>query len=100
MSSKSEKQIIFDSIQAAYRASHLLYDNLGIPIDREKALREYCLDYNSSPKILGVTEDGTLVTGNTPKELYKYVDKLSIEENVCALMKCALRFMKNNWGVL
>jgi hypothetical protein len=94
-----EKQIIYDTIQATYRSSHLLYDNLGIQINREKALYEYCLDYNSSPKILGITDEGTLIIGNTQKERHKYPDKLSSEEEVCALMKYALRYMKQNWGV-
>jgi len=94
----NEKRTIYDTLTAAYRFSPLLYDNLGIPINRERALWEYCADYNGSPKIYGVSEDGCLVTGDTLKENYKYPDKLTSDEQVRALMLYALRWIKQNWN--
>ena len=95
----SEQQTIYDALTGAYRASSLLYDNLGISINRERALFEYCADYNGSPKVYGLSEDGVLITGDTRKENYKYPDKLTSDERVCATMLYALRWMKQNWTV-
>ena len=92
----SKKQIIYDVLTSAYRSSSILYDNLGIPMDRDRALLEYCATYNGSPKILGVI-DGALITGDTPKEFRKYPDTLTREEKVCALMLYALRWITKNW---
>lgn len=90
----NKKQIIYDTLTAAYRSSLLLYDDLGIPINQERALWEYCADYNGSPKVYGVSKEGGLITGDTLKENYKHPETLTREEQVCAMMLYALRWMK------
>ena len=43
-----EQRIIQDVLRASYRSSPLLFDSLGIMIDREKAKELYCINYNKT----------------------------------------------------
>ena len=85
----SERKIIGDTIKAAYRGSLLLYDNLGIPVDREEAYIIYCNWYNTVPRF----------GGPLPEDQWITIETMTQEQRTLALLQYAHDYIfVKGWG--
>lgn len=79
----TDKQCIIDLLTAVQRGSLMLYDNLGITINQEEAIRIFCISQNAAPTIGDIFE--------TPYERRIWTpDNLSFAERAYAIAVMAL----------
>ena len=91
-----DQRIIRDTLRAAFRSSPLLFDNLGIKINRDEAFRDYAERYNKTPRVL-VNGTNLISPVFLPKETYLDPKKLNPRHQVLAILRYA-HIQAEKWG--